>query len=74
MFDPCQIKFTLEDFECVLPTKKKSIEPLKIIMENPRKLHLPSKHHVKSKKDLLYNDLIDVLEQLLLGWNCGSHE
>jgi hypothetical protein len=74
-FNPCQVQFILVDFESVLPaTKKKSIEPLKIIMESSKKLKLPSKHSIISKKDKLYNDLINVLEQLSLGWINGSHE
>jgi hypothetical protein len=43
-------------------------------MESSKKLKLPSKHSIISKKDKLYNDLINVLEQLSLGWINVSHE
>jgi hypothetical protein len=43
-------------------------------MENSKKLKLPPKKYIYSRKDLLYNDLINILEQSSLGWTGGTHE
>lgn len=73
-FEPCQLQFTLEATELESLKDKTVINPLERMMENSKKLHLPTKHVIVNRKDLMFNDLIDLLNQKSVGWVIGIHE
>ena len=39
------------------------------MMENSKRLHLPTKHLFVNRKDLMFNDLIDLLNQKSDYWH-----
>ena len=43
-------------------------------MKNSKRLHLPTKHLFVNRKDLMINDLIDLLSQKSVGLVIGIHE
>ncbi|PYY20207.1 MAG: hypothetical protein DMG62_23830 [Acidobacteria bacterium] len=74
-FEPCQLQFTLNTTESEsLEDTRTNINPLERMMENSKRLHLPTKHLFVNRKDLMFNDLIDLLNQKSVGWIIGIHE
>jgi len=75
-FESCQLQFTLNTTESEsLEDTRTNINPLKRMMENSKRLHLPTKHLFVNRKDLLiFNDFIDLLNQKSVGLVIGIHE
>ena len=46
-----------------LEDTRTNINPLERIIENSKRLHLLTKHLFVNRKDLMFNDLIDLLSQ-----------
>ena len=73
-FNPCQVRFILENDDMnELETNVNSIDPFKIMMEQSKKLQLPLNRVILNRKDLLFNDLIKLLKEQTLGWRGGLH-
>jgi len=74
-FEPYQLQFTLNTTESEsLEDIRTNINPLERMMENSKRLHLLTKHLFVNRKDLMFNDLIDLLNQKSVGWIIGIHE
>ena len=44
------------------------MNPIERMMENSKRLHLPTKYLFVNRKDLMLNDLIDLLNQKSVSW------
>ena len=73
-FQPCQVKFILKEQEHLEQIEKQHINGLDKIMEASRMRRLPKERNFVSRYDLLYNDLIKLLDTKSLGWCGGCHE
>ncbi|UZO23562.1 uncharacterized protein OCT59_015896 [Rhizophagus irregularis] len=74
-FQPCQVKFTLKEQESLEKRNRQNgINGLSKIMETNRIPKLPKERNFVTRHDLLYNDLIKLLKDELLGWYGGSYE
>ena len=64
-FEPCQLQFILNTTESEsLEDTRTNINLLKRMMKNSKRFHLLTKHLFVNRKDLLmFNDLIDLLNQ-----------
>src|SRR5271154_3301596 len=72
-FQQCQIRFTLKEHEN-LEQIDKHIDGLNKIMEASKMHRLPKERNFVTRYDLLYNDLIKLLEIKSLGWYGSAHE
>ena len=50
-----------------LEDTRTNINPLERMIKNSKRLHLPTKHLFVNRKDLMFNDLIDLLSQKSVG-------
>ena len=72
---PCQVRFTLKEHENL---EERSTQPnvngLNKIMETSKTRRLPKERNPVTRHDLLYNDLIKLLEIESLGWYGESYK
>ncbi|PKC15974.1 hypothetical protein RhiirA5_407547 [Rhizophagus irregularis] len=73
-FEPCQVKYILEDLEDIEPDLVPRVNPLPILMVNSQRYCLPVAHKSSTRRDLLFNDILWILQQNSLGWTRGMHE
>ena len=76
-FQPCQVKFTLKEQEILEEREeegRQNINGLNKIMEASRICRLPKERNFVTRHDLLYYDLIKLLEIKLLGWRGKCYE
>jgi hypothetical protein len=74
-FQPCQVKFTLKVQENLpVEESRQKTNALNKLMETSKICKLPKERNFITRYDLLYNDLIKLLEAESLGWNSGSYE
>jgi len=73
-FQPCQVKFILKEQEILEKSGEQNINGLDKIMETNRICRLPKERNFVTRHDLLYNDLIKLLEVESLGWREEHYE
>jgi len=62
-FEPCQVKYILEDLEDIEPDVPchPRVNPLSILMANSQKYYLPAQHKSLTRRDLLFNDILRII-------------